>query len=1262
MSTARSLYELFRRCTVSIFTSAGSQGTGFFVAPGLILTCAHVIQPEKSAPQPTVTILWNQQTYRADIEQIRGYPYPDIALLNVANPNLPDHPYVSLDEEIEIADELYCYGYPDDYPDGDSVTLKYEGPTEKQGQLIKLKEGQVRPGLSGAPLLNTRTRRVCGIMKLTRDRGAALGGRAIPITTVFQEFEQVKIAQSEIYKDNRQWHKALTDTNPTHLAHETISYFSFLSTFLEFEGQWFQDDFKHGRIYVPEKEYFTQLKKILDTQKLALLLGHSAAGKTVLALAFAQYLQDHAGYTVCYKDARQARIGDGRKWHALMREHDYPNLLYILDNCHLSPGEVDDFCYQWRDNQAPTYTQCLLVSRTSSADAYSEARQADTHTKATPLLDKDFYFTFADNEQIILVIRPEKIFRQVIEQYATSLASQDAGYIEALKSDDQAQIARQHSHNLVISRSYLDTWQALGASHHLSEVRQRDTYQMLEEKYLSAHGTTLATLCVLQRYEIRIHNSFIKQFPVDEIKRLEDEKLLIRSKGSTGYGQLYDLVLHSSEARELVQAYIYNQHDNLEYINDFVLSTFEFYLKTKPDNYIAVYESLARHKQNDILKQLLENPELQQCTTSQLKNKETVLDAIRYVYRVAKIDRKRATTLINGIMNIPGIEAICAKLLKATFHEIALYLQYIHFIDARSAQRVVNTISSNTTNIEQLTRQAKEENIQSLFRLERTLQELAAPAESSLAQALLLTIPVETLAAKITLRNLQDTIKQLQAHQYPPDRLKQLTAALDMQQFARQSASTSLQSLFWALHTLKKVAPAQALQLIQYIPLQVLSAQASTSNPGSIDQIIRTLREFGYNPAQIAEFVEALDMQQVAQQVIQHAKQGTLRRLTALLHTLNSISRASAVQLMEVFTTADIIAVLQHTSLKAIGSFLQDQYANRHVREAYMHFQTHMLPQRLSVEPLDEINALLDHLSRIRRVGPQLVHHVLALFVATDITDHLAQADLAQYVKLLRHTRSLDTASISQLLAPLYHSDILRANLASSSLHTMQLLIHNVASLDTNYLSPIQQALPAINIAEKFAAASLRDIGHFLWNVYKFMDRATACKYSIYADQHLPIQRMVEAPPEDVCFLLWNIASISEATSLRLLDEPVIHRLLQNWPEEAGWSAVLAGIAAIAQNPTRDSKYAVALHLSAETLYHWFIASNGGNSYFLALALQGLRAYDEQMARAVVRDIFHAYRIRDRLQSVRPSAMTTRSIALIEGTLQWLEQLSEERQ
>jgi hypothetical protein len=133
-------------CTVRL-NFAGSQGTGFFVAPNLIFTCAHVV---KSAGDNPVQVFWQTQNqdYTATIKQL--FPYPiDLALLELQG-DTGNHPCVELDRtEPNLNDDLYIFGYPknsgDDYSQGDSASFKYEGISFKQDiTLYKLKQGQVK--------------------------------------------------------------------------------------------------------------------------------------------------------------------------------------------------------------------------------------------------------------------------------------------------------------------------------------------------------------------------------------------------------------------------------------------------------------------------------------------------------------------------------------------------------------------------------------------------------------------------------------------------------------------------------------------------------------------------------------------------------------------------------------------------------------------------------------------------------------------------------------------------------------------------------------------------------------------------------------------------------------------------------------------------------------------------------------------------------------------------------------------------------------
>jgi hypothetical protein len=197
--------DLLEQCTVKLsLPGQMGWGTGFFVAPEWILTCAHVVKGAKGKP---VQVWWQKQENwsEAVVEDLFPDPY-DLALLRVTLPTDANPPCVYLDEAIQSRDPLYLFGYPDqDFDNGCPVTLNCEGLTGDEPELIKLALGQVRPGMSGAPLLNQRTGKVCGIVKFTRDRSFDLGGGAVPTAAILEQFPQLREFQQQFHQRDRRW-------------------------------------------------------------------------------------------------------------------------------------------------------------------------------------------------------------------------------------------------------------------------------------------------------------------------------------------------------------------------------------------------------------------------------------------------------------------------------------------------------------------------------------------------------------------------------------------------------------------------------------------------------------------------------------------------------------------------------------------------------------------------------------------------------------------------------------------------------------------------------------------------------------------------------------------------------------------------------------------------------------------------------------------------------------------------------------------------
>jgi hypothetical protein len=180
--------ELLRRSTVRI-VSKGGYGSGFLVAPDLVVTCAHVLF-DRNRQSIGELIQWDQDDWDHDpipinYDRVAKAPDDDVAIFRIVPVGLQP---IRLSSDLELDDPLYSFGYTDEFPDGDSLTARYEGPSHGKRSLMKLKSGQVRPGMSGAPILNFRTGFVCGMVVQTRDRRSDLGGRGISTSMMLTAF------------------------------------------------------------------------------------------------------------------------------------------------------------------------------------------------------------------------------------------------------------------------------------------------------------------------------------------------------------------------------------------------------------------------------------------------------------------------------------------------------------------------------------------------------------------------------------------------------------------------------------------------------------------------------------------------------------------------------------------------------------------------------------------------------------------------------------------------------------------------------------------------------------------------------------------------------------------------------------------------------------------------------------------------------------------------------------------------------------------
>ena len=327
----RGLNEIFLSCIVKSKTEIRGNieiGTGFFVAPSLLLTCKYVVQNKNGDYAQQVQIRWQKQEYKARIYQFpKGdlalSKHHDLALLELVGDNF-NHPCVYLGTQINPGNSLFSYGYGkklfSDQSDGTSLLATCKGPEGEDENLFTFSAEGNRSGFSGAPLLNQETGMVCGLIKSERsnlveeERGKRKlriveGGVAIPTQVIFKEFPELIELQKQFHQTDNSWTSLLSELKLKKIP-QNIPY----SGVKEFVGR----DQELNNLHQQFEQY--------DTVAITAIEGMGGVGKTELAIQYA--LSHHHIYNggICWVLARSKDIGtqivDFAKWFHLQPPED----------------------------------------------------------------------------------------------------------------------------------------------------------------------------------------------------------------------------------------------------------------------------------------------------------------------------------------------------------------------------------------------------------------------------------------------------------------------------------------------------------------------------------------------------------------------------------------------------------------------------------------------------------------------------------------------------------------------------------------------------------------------------------------------------------------------------------------------------------------------------------------------------------------------------------------------------------------------------
>ena len=146
-------------CILRVLRDDGGHGTGFIINPGYLITNKHVVE---GAGKLSVYINGEKE-----IKVWNYSPNLDLAILKLPESSLPNSCNWFDSKQLNIAEELYTFGWPNS-PIGDSTvtkgvfsrTNKYEDGTEDVQT-----DASTNPGNSGGPLVNE-----CGVVGINTAR------------------------------------------------------------------------------------------------------------------------------------------------------------------------------------------------------------------------------------------------------------------------------------------------------------------------------------------------------------------------------------------------------------------------------------------------------------------------------------------------------------------------------------------------------------------------------------------------------------------------------------------------------------------------------------------------------------------------------------------------------------------------------------------------------------------------------------------------------------------------------------------------------------------------------------------------------------------------------------------------------------------------------------------------------------------------------------------------------------------------------------
>ena len=250
------------------------------------------------------------------------------------------------------------------------AAMVYEGPFEEAGTaLLKLADGQVLAGYSGAPVLDTRGGGVCAMVDSSRDPGSNLGGFGVPVSAFAEELDGLLERNVAFHQHDQRWQRAVEkqDEQAARLAglHDRLPLLANQVELASEVGDRQSDLLRPRHRVVPivgRERFMSRLglwREADSAMEVAFLTGGGGFGKTRLAVE-ACIAAEQAGWTAGLLDGDAARDYPDR----ISQLSEWPGRLFVaIDYAETRPEVARELLRELQRRPRRPPARVVLVCR-----------------------------------------------------------------------------------------------------------------------------------------------------------------------------------------------------------------------------------------------------------------------------------------------------------------------------------------------------------------------------------------------------------------------------------------------------------------------------------------------------------------------------------------------------------------------------------------------------------------------------------------------------------------------------------------------------------------------------------------------------------------------------------------------------------------------------------------------------------------------------------------------------------------------------------